>query len=158
VLDPITAFATASAAFNFVKRAVEAGREIEDVGSQLGTWFSACADLKQHEEESRDPPIFKKLLNKGSVEQEAMENLMRRKKIEQQEKELRELIVYRFGVEAYREMMDERKQLKQSRARAVMLQRRRRAKSIQNAVAVVLIVGIFAVPVAVSMWLFGKVE
>jgi hypothetical protein len=39
-----------------------------------------------------------------------------------------------------------------------MLQRRRRAKSIQNAVAVVLIVGIFAVPVAVSMWLLGKVE
>lgn len=158
MLDPVTAFATASAAFNFIKRAVDAGREIEDVGSQLGTWFGACADLKQHEEESRDPPLFKKLLNKGSVEQEAMENLMRRKKIEQQEKELRELIVYRFGVDAYREMMDERRQLREGRGRTVMLQRRRRAKAIQNAIAVLLIVGIFAIPVAVSMWLFGKVE
>jgi len=158
MLDPITAFATASAAFNFVKKAVEAGREIEDVGSQLGTWFGACADLKQHEEESRDPPLFKKLLNKGSVEQEAMENLMRRKKIEQQEKELRELIVYRFGVDSYREMMDERRQLREGRARTVMIQRRRRAKALQNVIAVILIVGIFAVPVAVSMWLFGKVE
>jgi archaeosine-15-forming tRNA-guanine transglycosylase len=83
---------------------------------------------------------------------------MRRKKIEQQEKELRELIVYRFGVEAYREMMDERKQLREGRARTVMIQRRRRAKSIQNVIAVILIVGIFAVPVAVSMWLLGKVE
>jgi hypothetical protein len=158
VLDPITAFATASAAFNFVKKAVEAGREIEDVGSQLGTWFSACADLKQHEEESRDPPLFKKLLNKGSVEQEAMENLMRRKKIEAQEKELRELIVYRFGVDSYREMMDERRQLREGRARTVMIQRRRRAKAFQNVIAVILIVGIFAIPVAVSMWLYGKVE
>jgi len=158
VLDPITAFATASAAFNFVKKAVEAGREIEDVGSQLGTWFGACADLKQHEEESRDPPIFKKLLNKGSVEQEAMENLMRRKKIEAQEKELRELIVYRFGVESYREMMEERKQLRDNRERVVVIQRRRRAKAFQNVIAVVLIAGIFAVPVAVSMWLLGKVE
>jgi hypothetical protein len=158
MLDPITAFATASAAFNFVKKAVEAGREIEDVGSQLGTWFGACADLKQHEEESRDPPIFKKLLNKGSVEQEAMENLMRRKKIEAQEKELRELIVYRFGVESYREMMEERKQLRDNRERAVVIQRRRRAKTLQNLIAVVLIAGIFAVPVAVSMWLLGKVE
>jgi predicted ATP-dependent protease len=158
MLDPITAFATASAAFNFVKRAVEAGREIEDVGSQLGTWFGACADLKQHEEESRDPPLFKKLLYKGSVEQEAMENLMRRKKIEQQEKELRELIVYRFGVDAYREMMDERRQLRESRERTVVLQRRRRAKSFQNALAVVLILFIFAIPVAVSMWLFGKTD
>jgi hypothetical protein len=158
VLDPITAFATASAAFNFVKKAVEAGREIEDVGSQLGTWFSACADLKQHEEESRDPPLFKKLLSKGSVEQEAMENLMRRKKIEAQEKELRELIVYRFGVDSYREMMDERRQLREGRARTVMIQRRRRAKAFQNVIAVILIVGIFAVPVAVSMWLFGKTD
>jgi hypothetical protein len=158
VLDPITAFATASAAFNFVKKAVEAGREIEDVGSQLGTWFGACADLKQHEEESRDPPLFKKLLSKGSVEQEAMENLMRRKKIEQQEKELRELIVYRFGVDSYREMMDERRQLREGRARSIMIQRRRRAKAIQNAFAIALIVVIFAVPVAVSMWLYGKVE
>jgi len=158
VLDPITAFATASAAFNFVKRAVEAGREIEDVGSQLGTWFGACADLKQHEEESRDPPIFKKLLNKGSVEEEAMQNLMRRKAIEAQEKQLRELIVYRFGVETYREMMEERKQLRDNRERAVVIQRRRRAKAFQNVIAVVLIAGIFAVPVAVSMWLLGKVE
>lgn len=158
MLDPVTALATASAAFSFIKKAVEAGREIEDVGGQLGTWFRACADLKQAEEESRDPPIFKKLLYKGSVEQEAMENLMRRKKIEQQEKELRELIVYRFGVETYREMMEERKQLREGRERTAMLQRRRRAKAIQNAVAVVLIVLIFAIPVLISMWLYGKVE
>lgn len=158
MLDPITAFATASAAFNFVKKAVEAGREIEDVGSQLGTWFGACADLKQHEEESRDPPIFKKLLHKGSVEEEAMANLMRRRKIEQQEKELRELIVYRFGVDSYREMMDERRQLREGRERTAMIQRRRRAKAIQNAIAVLLIVGIFAIPVAVTMWLFGKTD
>ena len=156
MLDPITAFATASAAFNFVKRAVEAGREIEDVGSQLGTWFGACADLKQHEEESRDPPLFKKLLHKGSVEQQAMENLMRRKKIQQQEKELRELIVYRFGVDSYREMMDDRRKITEGRERRAMLQRRRRAKTFQNAIAVILITLIFAVPVAVSIWIFGK--
>lgn len=155
MLDPVTAFATASAAFNFVKRAVEAGREIEDVGSQLGTWFGACADLKQHEEESRDPPLFKKLLHKGSVEQEAMENLMRRKKIEQQEKELRELIMYRFGQEAYREMMEERKQIRDSRDRQIMLQKRRRAKAIQNFFAVILIASIFAIPV-VFAWLLSK--
>jgi hypothetical protein len=54
-------------------------------------------------------------------------------------------------------MMEERRQLKEGRERRVMLQGRRRAKTIQNAIAVVLIVIIFAVPVAVSMWLFKKV-
>jgi len=158
MLDPVTAFATASAAYSFVKKAVEAGREIEDIGGQLGTWFSACADLKQAEEDSRDPPLFKKLLHKGSVEQEAVENLMRRKKIEQQEKELRELIVYRFGVDTYREMMEERRQIRNSRERVAELQRKKKAKMFQNIIVIGLIVAILVLPVAVSMWLFGRNE
>jgi hypothetical protein len=158
MLDPVTAFATASAAYSFVKKAVEAGREIEDIGGQLGTWFSACADLKQAEEDSRDPPLFKKLLHKGSVEQEAVENLMRRKKIEQQEKELRELIVYRFGVDTYREMMEERRQIRNSRERVAELQRKKKAKIFQNIIVIGLIVAILTLPVAVSMWLFGRNE
>jgi hypothetical protein len=158
MLDPVTAFATASAAYSFVKKAVEAGREIEDIGGQLGTWFSACADLKQAEEDSRDPPLFKKLLHKGSVEQEAVENLMRRKKIEQQEKELRELIVYRFGVDTYREMMEERRQIRNSRERVAELQRKKKAKMFQNIIVIGLIVAILILPVAVSMWLFGRNE
>ena len=158
MLDPVTAFATASAAYSFVKKAVEAGREIEDIGGQLGTWFSACADLKQAEEDSRDPPLFKKLLHKGSVEQEAVENLMRRKKIEQQEKELRELIVYRFGVDTYREMIEERRQIRNSRERVAELQRKKKAKIFQNIIVIGLIVAILTLPVAVSMWLFGRNE
>ena len=158
MLDPVTAFATASAAYSFVKKAVEAGREIEDIGGQLGTWFSACADLKQAEEDSRDPPLFKKLLHKGSVEQEAVENLMRRKKIEQQEKELRELIVYRFGVDTYREMMEERRQIRNNRERVAELQRKKKAKIFQNIIVIGLVLSILILPVAVSMWLFGRNE
>ena len=158
MLDPVTAVATATAAFNFIKKAVEAGREIEDVGSQLGIWFGACADLKQAEEESRDPPLFKKLLHKGSVEQEALDNLMRRKKIEQQEKELRELIVYRFGVDVYREMMDERRAIRASRERLVAKQRRNQKRAAQNLILIILVVGILAVPIAFAAWLIGRTE
>lgn len=158
MLDPVTAVATATAAFNFIKKAVEAGREIEDVGSQLGIWFGACADLKQAEEESRDPPLFKKLLHKGSVEQEALDNLMRRKKIEQQEKELRELIVYRFGVDVYREMMDERRAIRASRDRLVAKQRRNQKRAAQNLILIILVVGILAVPIAFAAWLIGRTE
>ena len=158
MLDPVTAFAAATSAFNFIKKAVEAGRELEDVGGQLGTWFGACADLKQAEEESRDPPLFKKLLHKGSVEQEALDNLMRRKKIEQQEKELRELIVYRFGVDVYREMMEERRAIRESRDRLATKQRRNQKKAVQNLIAVIIVVGILAVPLAFAAWLIGRSE
>lgn len=158
MLDPVTAFATASAAYNFVKRAVEAGRELEDIGGQLGTWFGACADLKQAEEDSRDPPLFKKLLHKGSVEQEAVENLMRRKKIEQQEKELRELIVWRFGVDAYRGMMEERKQIRDSRERQAATQSRHRKKYAQNVILILLVVATLSIPLAFAAWLIGRTD
>jgi hypothetical protein len=156
VLDPVTAFAAATSAFNFIKKAVEAGRELEDVGGQLGTWFGACADLKQAEEESRDPPLFKKLLHKGSVEQEALDNLMRRKKIEQQEKELRELIVYRFGVNVYREMMEERRSIRENRDRLAAKQRRNQKKAVQNLIAVIIVIGILAIPLAFAAFLIGR--
>jgi hypothetical protein len=156
VLDPVTAFAAATSAFNFIKKAVEAGRELEDVGGQLGTWFGACADLKQAEEESRDPPLFKKLLHKGSVEQEALDNLMRRKKIEQQEKELRELIVYRFGVDVYREMMEERRSIRENRDRLTAKQRRNQKKAVQNLIAVIIVIGILAIPLAFAAFLIGR--
>ena len=156
MLDPVTAFAAATSAFNFIKKAVEAGRELEDVGGQLGTWFGACADLKQAEEESRDPPLFKKLLHKGSVEQEALENLMRRKKIEQQEKELRELIVYRFGVDVYREMMEERRSIRENRDRLTAKQRRNQKKAVQNLIAVIIVIGILAIPLAFAAFLIGR--
>jgi len=158
VLDPVTAFAAATSAFNFIKKAVEAGRELEDVGGQLGTWFGACADLKQAEEESRDPPLFKKLLHKGSVEQEALDNLMRRKKIEQQEKELRELIVYRFGVDVYREMMEERRSIRENRDRLTAKQRRNQKKAVQNLIAVIIVIGILAIPLAFAAFLIGREE
>lgn len=158
MLDPVTAFATASAAYNFVKKAVEAGRELEDIGGQLGTWFGACADLKQAEEDSRDPPLFKKLLHKGSVEQEAVENLMRRKKIEQQEKELRELIVWRFGVDAYRGMMEERKQIRDSRERQAATQSRHRKKYAQNVILILLVVATLSIPLAFAAWLIGRTD
>lgn len=158
MLDPVTAFATASAAYNFVKKAVEAGRELEDIGGQLGTWFGACADLKQAEEDSRDPPLFKKLLHKGTVEQEAVENLMRRKKIEQQEKELRELIVWRFGVDAYRGMMEERKQIRDSRERQAATQSRHRKKYAQNVILILLVVATLSIPLAFAAWLIGRTD
>jgi hypothetical protein len=158
VLDPVTAFAAATSAFNFIKKAVEAGRELEDVGSQLGTWFGACADLKQAEEESRDPPLFKKLLHKGSVEQQAFQAISRRKAIEDQERQLRELIVYRYGVDTYREMMEERRAIRESRDRLAAKQRRNQKKAMQNLIAVIIIIGILAVPLAFAAWLIGRSE
>jgi hypothetical protein len=142
MLDPVSALAIATSAYKVLKKGIEMGRELEDMGGQLGTWFSAVSDVKSAEEEAKDPPLFKKLMFSGSVEQEAMQALIARKKIEQQEKELRELIVWRWGTEEYTAMMRDRARIKDTRAKAIQNQRRKMRKFIANTLTILLIIGL----------------
>jgi hypothetical protein len=142
MIDPVSALAIATSAYKVLKKGIEMGRELEDMGGQLGTWFSAVSDVKSAEEEAKDPPLFKKLMFSGSVEQEAMQALIARKKIEQQEKELRELIVWRWGTEEYTAMMRDRARIKDTRAKAIQNQRRKMRKLIANTLTIVVILGL----------------
>ena len=148
MLDPVSALAIATSAYNVIKRGIEMGRELEDMGGQLGTWFGAVADVKNAEEEAKDPPLFKKLLSSGSVEQQALQALVARKKIEQQERELRELIVYKWGTDAYVEMMRDRAKIKDTRTKALENQRRKMRKLIANTLTIVAILGLVGAIVA----------
>ncbi len=71
MIDPVTALATASTAFNLIKKGFQAGRDIESMGSDLGRWMGAVSDIKKSEELNKKPPLFKKLFAAGSVEEEA---------------------------------------------------------------------------------------
>ena len=66
MIDPITAIAGATQAYNLVKKMVYAGRELEDVAGQLGKWYGAAADLGRAEQQRKTPPIFTKLSSSGS--------------------------------------------------------------------------------------------
>ena len=148
MIDPVSALAIATSAYKVLKKGIEMGRELEDMGGQLGTWFSAVSDVKSAEEEAKDPPLFKKLLSKNSVEQEAMQALLARKKIEQQERELRELIVYKWGTDAYVDMLRDRARIKDTRAKAIQNQRRKMRKLIQNVLTVTVLLGLVGILVA----------
>jgi hypothetical protein len=71
-MDPISAMATASAAFGAIKKGFAIGRDIEQMSGDLSRWMGAMSDLEQAEKEAKNPPIFKKLFAGQSVEQEAI--------------------------------------------------------------------------------------
>lgn len=125
-MDPLTALSMASTAFKGVQTLVARGREIEDVAVHLGKWYGYAADIKEAEKESQKPPIFRKLLDSGSVEQEALNSIIVKKKMEEQERQIRDLLVIRYGIETYREMIRMRKEIKAKREKLVYAQRRRR--------------------------------
>ena len=125
-MDPITALSMASTAFKGIQTLVARGREIEDVAVHLGRWYGYASDIKEAEKESKKPPIFRKLLDSGSVEQEALNSIIVKKKLEEQERQIRDLLVIRYGIETYREMIQMRKDIKAKREKLVYAQRRSR--------------------------------
>ena len=126
-MDPLTLIATATGAFNFLKAGMEKGKEIEKMVSQLGTWFEAVAKFRVHQAAAANPPTFKKLLFSGSVEQEALQMVVYKKKLEEQERELMSLIVLRYGSDTFQEMIQMRRQIKSSRE--LLVTRRKQAIS-----------------------------
>ena len=139
MIDPVSAFALATGAFNMIKKAVEAGREIEDCVGYFGKFFQGVSDINKAEEEAKNPPLFRKLLSGGSVEEEAFQAVVHKQKVQQMENELRELITYRYGVEVYREMIQMRRTIKEERERTVYKQQERRKAFLWNGLALAII-------------------
>lgn len=117
MIDPISAFTLATSAFGMVKKLVETGREIEDVAGYLGKFFEGAAAIKLAKEKADNPSPFRRLLDSGSVEQEALQATVHRQKLLQMETELRQLIMYSYGKDVYDEMLREREQIRMRRAR-----------------------------------------
>lgn len=89
MIDPVTALATATAVFNGIKKAVEIGREAEDVFGQLGKWAGAVADIQEWMSgEQARPSIFKKITFSKSATVEAFDAYAAQVKIQEMENSL----------------------------------------------------------------------
>ena len=140
MIDPITAITAATAAFNGVKKLVAAGRDIEDVVGQLGKWYGAAADLNRAEAQRKNPPMFSKLFNSGSIEEEALGIIVQKKKLEEQEKQLQDLLNIRFGFGTWKEMVELRRKIKKEREETLYKQQERKAAFFEG----LLLIGLIA--------------
>ena len=146
-MDPITALGVASSAFSLLKKGIEAGRDIESMGSDLGRWMGAVGDIYRAEDAARKPSIFKKLVFKQSVEEEAMNAFMARKKAQQMREELREVIVWSRGEDAWQELLKMEADIRKKRLDDIKDQKRRQRKVLETIAVLVIsaisVVGIF---------------
>lgn len=157
MIDPVSAFALASGAFSAVKKLVETGREIEDCAGYLGKFFEGASAIKEAKSKAENPSPFRRLLDKGSVEQEALEATIHTQKLLQMERELRELICYHYGEDVYVEMMRNRERIRQRRVREELAAQSARENTIAIG-GIVLLTGVvgYLIYLAVSMALEAK--
>ena len=114
MLDPASAIALATSAYSAIKKGIEIGRELQDMGGQLSEWASAISDLEYFERKAEDPPWYKAF--SGNAQAEAMEVFAAKKKIEAQRNELRTYIQYSYGQSGWEEFLRTEAEIRKRRA------------------------------------------
>ena len=130
-MDPISAMATASAAFSAIKKGFAVGRDIEQMAGDLSRWMGAMSDLDQAEREAKNPPIFKKLFAGQSVEQEAITAFANKEKAKQQRYELQQWISLTMGKSKWEDLLKTEASIRKRRKETLYKQRERRQKFVE---------------------------
>ena len=118
MVEVAMAMSLAKSAFAGIKKAVELGREVEDVAGYFGKFFDAKDQLAEASQYEKNTPIVKKLSSGSSVEAQALEITAAKHKMATLEKELREYLLYTGQVGFYEDMMKERRLIRAARLRA----------------------------------------
>jgi hypothetical protein len=164
MIDPVSALALATAAFNGVKKAVEIGREVQDVYSQLSTWAGHVGDFhkgvaEMEIKQNRKPGLFDKITFAKSETAEAFDLFAAKRKVIEMEKEIYHMFLYgelnHLGRDGYDEFRKMRQEVKEKREKMIRNQMELRKEFFEN---IKLYTIIFAIIVIGGLSIWGMVE
>jgi hypothetical protein len=154
-MDPITILAATTAAFEGVKKAVELGREVTDVYSQLSQWAGHVGQLKDLIEDQKraeeNPSIWKKISFKESETKVAFDLYAAEQKIIEMEKEVFHMFMYgdlcHLGIDGYRRFKELRNQERERRQRMISNQIEAKKRFIKNVInsSIIIPIIVFAI-------------
>ena len=104
-MDPITAIAIASTAFNAIKKGIQIGKDVESMSGDISRWMGAIGNVREAEKKAKNPPLFICLFNRDTVEREALDAFAAMKKAKAMENELRTFINFEYGPNAWNEIL-----------------------------------------------------
>ena len=113
MIDPVTAIATANAAFKGIQMMVAKGREIEDCVGQLSKWAGAASDIAFLEKKAKNPPWYKSF--SGTAESEAIEIYAAQEKLQKQRAEILRMVQYTGGSKGKDRYLEILRQVKEQR-------------------------------------------
>ena len=147
MFDPVTisaAVATASTAFNGIKRAFAAGKDLESMSQDLSRWMGAVSDVDAAHKSAKNPTMFRKVFSGGTIEQEAIEAFTAKKKLEEQRYELKQFLMFTHGSKAWDELLAMEGQIRKRRQKEIYDRKIFREKVI-SVVAVTIVVAVGSV-------------
>lgn len=107
-MDPVSAFAIATSAYQAIRKGFQIGKEVESMAGDIGKWMNAINHIKEGHNKAKGRRI-------GSVEEEALETFAIKKKAEKMEDELRNFIIGNYGLNGWNEIIRIQAQLRKER-------------------------------------------
>ena len=144
MFDPVSisaSLAVASTAFNGIKRAFHAGRELESMSQDLSRWMGAVSDIDNAHKSAKNPSLFRKVVSGKTIEQEAIEAFTAKKQLEQQRNDLRTFIQFSHGQSAWEELLRMEKDIRLRRQKEVYDKQKFREKIITIVVLTIVLSG-----------------
>jgi hypothetical protein len=149
MFDPVSigmAISVGSKAFGLLKQGIAAGREIQDMAAQLSEWGKAVSDIAYAADKANEPPGIFKTLFGGDTQKSAIDIFAAQKQCEQQRKELRQLISYQYGNDAWLQFQNIERRVREQQREQVY----RRREIIEGLIEAALWTGIIAVTIVLA--------
>ena len=122
MVDPITAFSAATAAFTAIKKGFQIGRDVESMYGDIGRWMTSCETVNKEAGKAKKSGM--------SVEEEALEVFAHQKKIKAMEEELRTFINLSHGPNAWNEVLRIQADIRKKRKEAILKAKKEREQMI----------------------------
>tara|TARA_Y100000022_G_C13085539_1_gene299771 strand:- start:165 stop:632 length:468 start_codon:yes stop_codon:yes gene_type:complete len=113
-IDPVSAIAVATASYNAIVKAWQAGKQVESMSKDIGKWMGSIADVKQAHQQ-------KKTSRFKNVDEQALDTYAALKKAEKMELDLKNFLIANYGFNAWTDLMKIQRDL-----RAAKLEEKRR--------------------------------
>jgi len=139
MIEVVAALSAANAAFNALKAGVDKGKELHDMAGTLSQFFEANEQISEANIESQEISKTAKLLAGKSIEQQALEITLAKKRAATLEKELREYLIYTGQGDFYRDMLKQRRILRQRKLEAARVAARRKSDATDIVVATIVV-------------------
>jgi len=148
-MDPVSCVMMASGAFKALKGAIGAGKDLQDMTSQLSQWGKAFSDFTNLEERQKNPPWWKKTF-KGSDEETAIEIFAQKKKMEHMREEIKNHISWNYGPAAWKEVLQIEARMRKARKDELY----RKQEMVDNAINIIIGVILFSISATILFFIF----
>ena len=154
MIEIAMAIKAAHSSVQFITKAVNAGHDVMDLTDRIGAFFDAKVQIQEAEIAAKNPSLAAKLLAGGSVESHALQITAAKYKLQEQEKQLREIIMYHGGGESfYQDMLRNRRIIRERRMQLARKKAERKKMILDfSLIALLTLVGATTIPMF-AVWL-----